>query len=207
MQRNEVTIRDAGGNRIGAIVFDENPPSLCVTPTAGGINLGIPAGVELEWRDREEPRPTLMNLRVDIYFREPSGSDVQLCRIRDDEYYEAASPLSDVPANLVWTDALRALILIERRRSGKRPQLNVTVRGELSYIVMCAQTPGPQDTRITIRPLRYEIRTAPRVRIVEQTTVSYPLDVWEKMIQTALELSRDDPYLLSLPLQQFLKRR
>jgi hypothetical protein len=207
MERKEVEIRDAGGGKVGAIVFDENPPLLNVTRTGTGINLTIPAEVELRWPNRDEPRPSLTNLRIIAYMRDPKGQEIELCRIRDDDYYEAASPQGTSQAKLIWTDALRGIIFIESMRSGNGPQLEIIVRGELCYIVKCAEAPDPQDQRIIVRPLRYEVRTAPRVRLSERIAISFPTEVWEKMVQTAFALSQDDPYLLALPLYSFFKQK
>jgi hypothetical protein len=207
MPQKEIRIRDSGGATIGSIIFDEKPPSIPVIRTAQGINITIPATVELEWMNRQEPQATLTNLRANIYCKERSGSEMYLCHIRDEEYYEAASPRSISPANFIWMDALRGLVLIEVTRSGGQPDLDIDVRGELGYIINCAETQAPGDNRIFVNPLRYAIRTAPRVRLVERITVSYSVEIWEAMVQSALGLMKDDPYMLSLPLHSFLQRR
>jgi hypothetical protein len=207
MRRKEVEIKDAGGVKVGAVIFDESPAQLNITRTATGINLTIPTEVELRWPKRDEPRPTLTNLRVVVSMRDRSGSETEICRIRDDNFYEAASPSKTSPAQLIWTDALRGLIFIEGRRAEKQAEFIIWVYGELGYIVRCAETPNPDDNRVIVHPLRYDVRTAPRVYIAERTYISYPVDIWEKMSLTAFEASQDDPYLLSLPLHSFLKQK
>lgn len=207
MSQKEIIIKDSSGAKIGAIGFDENPPALPIVKSAVGVNLTMPATIELEWRDRQQPRPTLTNLRADLYLRGQSGSEIYLCHIYDEEYYEGATPHSLSPVNLVWTDALRGLILIEGERSGGQPQLEIALRGELCYIVACAETLAPSDHRIFQHPPRWEIRTAPYVRLLDRVSISYSVAVWETMIETAFDLCRNDPYILSLPLQSFLRRR
>src|SRR5882724_11569822 len=115
MGRKEVDIIDTGGIKVGAVIFDENSTQWNITRTATGVNLMFPAEVELRWPKRDEPRPALTNLRTVVFMRDESGSEIEICRIRDDTFYEAGSPSKTSSAQLIWTDALRGLIFIEER--------------------------------------------------------------------------------------------
>lgn len=188
-------------------MFDERPDIIPVVRTAQGVNITIPAKVKLDWINQEEPQPTLTNLRANIYCKDGSGSELLVCHIQDEDYYEAASPLSLASANFIWMDALRGLLAVESTRQGGPANLDIDVRGEFAYVIHCAETQAPEDHRIYKNPPRYAIRTTPYVRLVERLGVSYSADVWGEMLHTALGIINDDPYLLSLPLHSFLQRR
>jgi hypothetical protein len=205
MTQAAIKIKESDGIQIGAIIFDETPQKLEVQRTATGINLRIPAELNLKWPDRSQPRPHVSNVRAVVLLVGSPKSEIEVARVRDDDYYEAASPQKTVPLDLLWTDALPALIYIEQSRLSERPQLEIRVQAELAYVVVCPEAPEPSSSRTVVRPLRYEVLTSPKQRIHDKVLISYPLDVWEAMIRTAFEASRDDPYLLTLPLRSFLK--
>ena len=196
----------------GSITFDENPTDFTIARTVTGINITVPALIDLEWPDRGKPQPMLTNLRATISIRTPSGAMMEVGTARDEDYYTGSIPSSNSTGELIWANALPGLIFIEKNRLDKKPQLELLVRGELCFIVKCAEYTGVEDyatgrregytdpNEVKVR----DVRTVPYRHIRERVTVSYPIDIWERMIKTALDLSKGDQYLMLLPLAPFL---
>jgi hypothetical protein len=187
----------------GSIIFDEYPTEFNIKRTATGINLKIPAVINLEWPDRNKPQPMLTNLRATVSVKTSSSEGIEIGTARDDDYYTGSIPSSNSTAELIWPDALRGLLYIEKHRLDKQPQLELFVRGELCFIVKCAEY-TEEDYRTRNQIKAYDVRTIPYRHIREIITVSYPIDVWENMMKTALGMSKDDPFLRLLPLTPFL---
>lgn len=202
MEQKKIDLKDSAG----FITFDEHPADFRLERTAKGINLTIPALINLRWPDRTKPRPMLTNFRVAIYSKTSPGEGLEIGRARDDDYYEGSTPGADKPAELIWEDALHALLLVERNRSGRQPQFELSVRGELSFIVKCVEY-TEENYMSRDRPKVHDVRTSPYERVSERLTVSYQTDVWERMIKRALDLSQDDLSLMLLPLTPFLAGR
>jgi hypothetical protein len=182
----EQTIDQRIGDRIvGAVIFDESPSSLDIIRTPGGINLKIPAAVSLTWNDRNRPCPVLKSLRAVIYSANQLGGDIELGRVRDDSVYFGATSTERVAdkADLLWTNFLPSLFYIEEHRGEEPPKLRLEVRCELYYLVKAAVIPPPNV--MYTEPVGYDVLSFPH-KSRGTAHVTYPKDVWERMVQAAL---------------------
>jgi hypothetical protein len=170
---------------VGDVIFDESPPSLDITRTPSGVNLMIPAAVWLRWNDRKRPCPVMRNLRAVITSANQLGAGVELGRVRDDSVYfgvTSAEKVADA-AELLWTNMLPALVYVEEHRGSEPPKLKFDVRGELYYAVKVAGA-QPRDVLYS-EPFSYDVLTIPH-KFRRSVEVTYPKDVWDKMVQAAL---------------------
>lgn len=170
---------------LGEIIFYESPVSLEVSRTAYGLNLKIPAAVVLRWNDREQPCPLFTNLRVVISMETKSGERVELGRIKDDSIYSGTTSVGkDHPeaAELLWMNVLPALVFVQHNGPGESPLLDLLVRGELYYLanVVAATPPGVVRMQEAV-----SIVLSYPTKIVQSLSLTYPKDVWNKMIQAA----------------------
>jgi len=170
---------------VGAVIFDETSPSFDITRTPAGVNLKIPAAVALRWNDRKRPCPVLKGLRAVIYSANQLGGGMELGRVRDDSVYFGITSAERVAdkADLLWTNFLPSLFYIEEHRGGEPPMLRFEVRCELYYLVKAAVVP-PRDV-IYAEPVGYDVLSYPH-QSYGTVQVTYPKDVWERMIQAAL---------------------
>lgn len=170
---------------VGEIVFDETPVSLELSDTAYGLNLMIPAAVVLRWNDREQPCPLFTNLRVVISTEIEPGKKVELGRVRDDSVYFGTTSAKDHPevAELVWMDVLPALVFMQHKKPDQSSRLDLLVRGELYSIANVVAATPPNVVRMqegVCGVLSYP------TKIVKTLGLTYPTDVWNQMIKTAL---------------------
>jgi hypothetical protein len=169
---------------VGAVIFTESPAKLEIHHTPNGTNMVIPAAVELNWKDRDQPCPLLSNLRAVISFENPPGTSTEIGRVWDDTVYfgKASAEKNPDKAELVWTNILPSLGFIEENRNGRLPKLTFEVRGELSYILKVVAATPPQVMRM--QPMTYEVLSFPN-KFYDTVDVTYPKDVWERLIQAA----------------------
>jgi hypothetical protein len=176
----ELKIRDV---IVGAVIFDESPPSLEIIRTAAGVNLIIPAAVSLMWNDRKQPCPVLKTLRAVIFSSNQLGAGVELGRVRDDSVYFGVTSTERVAdkADLLWMNILPALVYIEEHRGSELPKLRFDVRGELYYRVRVVG--APRRDVMYEEPPSYDVLTPP-YEFFSSVEVTYPKEVWEKMVQS-----------------------
>lgn len=196
----EITL---SGNKFGSIVFNESPPRLEIKRTAVGVDLTIPAEIKFESVEKRDPNPIVSDVRAVISMVKSPQSEIELGRAYDPDYYEVPLPQRSVPLGLVWSNVLPALVYVERNRPEIPLQLEIVVRAELSFGVLVTGAPHPDY--VTVEPLHYRMRTVPRQRIQGRVFLTYPPEVWQKMIEEAFEASRYNPYLLTEPLHRFLQ--
>lgn len=175
---------EIGRTTVGNIIFDESPPTLDIKRTPTGINLVIPAGVELWWDDREEPCPVMSNLRVIISTNEAHGHSVEVGRVWDDTVYFGVTSTEKHPdkAKLVWTNILPSIVFIEQHRNDRPPNLHFEVRGELFYMLKVFGPAPPKEHRK--EPKTYDVLSIPYA-FSNTVEVAYPKDVWERLIESA----------------------
>jgi hypothetical protein len=193
---------DTGQQKIGSILFPENLTSLEVNRTATSVNLKLPSEIRLDWTE-ETLCPMLSNLRVAIYLTDSRLGKIEVGMARDEEYRIATKmPVSISEPEFIWRDALAGLIFIEKSRGGDSPVFEFELHCELSYSVKCKRWFG-QDV-VLMQDAAADVRTRPFQRVHGTVKVSYPGDLWEKMIQTAFEASKDNPLFVLQPLLPFL---
>lgn len=177
---------------VGSITFNNNPSHLPVRRTASGFRLTIPCEIELRWKGKPSPRPMLSNLRGFLSAKDSSGSVIELGRLQDDRFYSGANPENVAAGEVIWSDTLSALAFYERIRNNKQPEFQIDLHGELCYLI----------TNYTVHS-DYEIRSGPHT-IYKQVGLTYPVAVWDEMLETLLSTPIDDPILLLSPLSSFL---
>jgi hypothetical protein len=170
---------------VGEIIFDETPPSLDITRTPAGVNFKIPAAVWLRWNDRKRPCPVLKSLRAVIYSANQLGAGIELGWVRDDSVYFGVTSTERAAdkADLLWTNFLPSLFYIEEHRGTEPPKLRIEVRCELYYMIKAAIVP-PRDVIYT-ETVGYDVLSFPH-KSYGTAHVTYPKDVWERMVQAAL---------------------
>jgi hypothetical protein len=197
----EIDILD-NDTRVGKIFFDEHPTSLKAERTATGFNLTIPTNIGLKSASENDPRLAVKNLRLIFFIESKSASNLEVGRLHHDEVYSAyvnyrnGRP-SETPQkmDLVWSATFPSLIAIERARESGHLKLQAELQAELCYIIICNHMRKSSNG--------YPVFTMPQ-QIGGSTAITYPEEVWNEMVQNLLMESRDDPYLMLLPLSSFL---
>lgn len=200
---------DGGQDRVAAIFFPEKVEELEIEPTATNVNLIIPSEIEVRCGSKVRWRPMLSDLRATISFNSPSAGTIEVGVARDENYYIAETQDKTHKANFVWRDALAGLIFIEKHRGDGRPVLRIDLDGELCYVVKCKEWWPDERGKVRMGETSAEVRTRPVRRISRQAhashvEVSYPGEVWAKMIREVFEASQDSPLLALQSILPFL---
>ena len=201
----EVNIWD-NDTRVGKIIFEEHPPFLSFERTALGFNLRIPAKIALRAAPQNEPQLCINNLRLIFSLKDTSGFRLELGRLHNDGIHTAfvSNKPTESPKQLelVWPATIPALLAIESFRDGNQPTIHIQVQAELCYIIITEQW---QDHVRTERK-RFKVMTIPQ-EIADDTDITYPVEVWDVLVQKVLAAAQDDPYLMLLPLTPLLRGR
>jgi hypothetical protein len=192
-----------GKERIAAIFFHEKIEKLGIKSTATNINLKIPATIELRLGESTWP-PMLTHLRAIINLRSSSGDTIEVGMARDENYYISKVPEGSHEAEFILRDALAGLIYIEKNRGNIQPVFQIELKGELCYIVKCKEWFPSESGKFRLEDSPANVRTWPAQSFSERVEISYPSEVWAKMIQEAFEASRDNPLLTLQSLLPFL---
>jgi hypothetical protein len=192
-----------GKERIGAIFFHEKVEKLDIKSTATNVHLKIPATIELSLGQSTWP-PMLTNLRAIISLRLSSGSTIEIGMARDENYYISETPEGTHKAEFIWRDALAGLIYIEKNRGDTGLVLQIELQGELCYVVNCKVWYPDEPGKFRMGESPADVRTQPRQALTGLVEISYPDEVWAKMIQEAFEASQDNPLLTVQSLLPFL---
>jgi hypothetical protein len=187
IEKSEVDIAS-----VGSITFDNVPTHLPVRRTASGFRLTIPCEIKVSYIGKHSPRPMLSNLWGILSAKDSSGSVIELGRLQDDMFYSGAHPENVTPGEMIWSDTLSALAFYERIRKNKQPEFQIDLHVELCYLI----------TNYTVNS-DHEIRTGPSHKF-KQVGITYPVTVWDEMLETLLSTPIDDPILLLSPLSSFL---
>lgn len=202
----EIKIYD-GDTTVGNVFFIENPQRLWSERTAAGFNLTIPAEITLRQAPENEPQLCLNNIRLTFSLKRQHAHDFELGRLHHDSSYIAyvgsnpkGHPLKFTP---VWPATIPALLAIEGlREEGKPPTIHIQLDAELCYVITVEQW---QDHVRTARK-RFRVTTVPQ-HVSDGTDITYPADVWNELVERVLAESRDDPYLMILPLMPLFAAR
>jgi hypothetical protein len=192
-----------GKERIGAIFFHEKIEFLDLTGTATNVNLKIPSTIELMLGKSRWP-PMLTNMRAVISLKSPSAGMIEVGMARDENYYISKNPEGSHEAELIWRDALAGLIFIEKNRGDSQPVLHIELKGEICYVVKCKEWWPNDSGTVRVGESHAEVCTRPMQNFSEQVEISYPGEVWAKMIQEAFKVSKDNPLLALQSLIPFL---
>lgn len=208
MEEKQVKIWQSTGNgeeKVGSVVFHENVTAIELQRTATNVNLKIPSEIRLTWKDKDKMRPMLTNIRVLIYLKDSTGGRLEVGMARDDEHRMAStSPESILKTELIWRDSLAGLIYIEKNRTGVSPALEFELQAELCFVVRCKEWWSSKSGQIRLEDPPADVVTPPFQRVRGKVELSYPADVWSRMIQTAFEASQDNPLLVLQSLLPFL---
>jgi hypothetical protein len=192
-----------GKERIGAIFFHEKIEKLDLKSTATNVHLKIPATIELRLGESTWP-PMLTNLRAVIRLRISSGDLIEVGMARDENYYISKVPEGTHEAEFIWRDALAGLIYIEKTRGNAAPVFEIQLKGELCYVVKCKVWYPDEPGKFRMGDSPADVRTRPMQALTERVEISYPGEVWARMIQEAFEASHDNPLLTVQSLLPFL---
>jgi len=192
-----------GKERIGAIFFHEKVEKLDLKGTATNVNLKLPSTIELMLGQSRWP-PMLTNLRAVISLKSPSAGMIEVGMARDENYYISKNPEGSHEAEFIWRDALAGLIFIEKNRGDSQPVLHIELIGEICYIVKCKEWWPNDSGTVRVGESHAEVRTRPMQNFSGQVEISYPGEVWAKMIQEAFKISQDNPLLALQSLIPFL---
>jgi hypothetical protein len=186
--------------RVGSLVFDEHPSTLRALRTSGGFSLSLPAEIGLESSPKDQPRLALNNLHV-VLSVTTAESRFEVGRISHSRAYSAFVTYRDEDRSeslqqidLTWRGQLPDLFAVERACKDKKPEIDIEVRADLYFIIICEQW---QD-HVRSEPKRFEVATQP-TSFFGQTKLVYPQEVWRDMVTSLLKQSRDDPFLRLLP--------
>lgn len=194
---------ETGQVKAGYIVFREDVTTLEVQRTATGANIRIPSKIALFRPDAEALAPLLSNLWASISLKDPSLEKIEVGIARGDDYYLATKiPESIRETEFLWRDALAGLMFIEKNCTVDSPVLEIELHGEFCYAVDCKRW-FEKDVAM-MNEVRATVRTVPFQRIHGRVELSYPPEVWRKMIEAVLDASRDNPILMLQPLIPFL---
>jgi hypothetical protein len=161
---------EIGATPVGKWVFDDSAGGLHrqqARRTADGFVMPFPSRLHLRWNGDLQPYVSGLRARIRL-----PDDGTELGVAYDDSLYQAARPNSEPDACLEWRGSFAALDLLEKRRNGRPPRLQLECQGEVCY----AKTVGGKGTLAEI------LRTIP-VRFFGVVQVEYPLDAWVDRIR------------------------
>lgn len=171
---------DLQSQKIGSLALVEPEQGLIASRTANGISIQVPAILTLERPSRSELALVLEGLTASFRFscgQEGLGLGEAKCRSRFQTDYR------DLPIVLDWEWSLPALAKYESARQGRAPAFDVSLYGDLRYVL-------PGD------PGREPVSTA--TTFASHGQAAYSRDTWVHMLR---ELHIRDAVLVELPIQ------
>jgi hypothetical protein len=169
-----IEIKNQHDEKVGDITFDDDPINLSVWRTAIGFKLFLPAKISLVIGCQNDPIPLISNLRALIFANDSSGVAIEIGQLESESWYSGARAQSRGGTvahdlHMIWRGSLNELAIFEKRREGRKPELQIQLRAELSYLVASEKA-------------RYQLRTHPQL-IHGDTTLSYPKETWVRELR------------------------
>jgi hypothetical protein len=168
------------GFQVGSITFEEAPRNLTAHRTAAGFALGLPFTVRLKMKGTGAPQPLLSGMSGELFVQARQGQMHRLGYARCDEYFLGSVPEGQSSGRLLWIEGLPGLAFYEEIRAGNPPEMRITLRAEVCYLVPFGDPAAPMPV-----PVR-QIRTNPWT-VMGTVDVRYPTEVWGQMLR-ALEV-------------------
>lgn len=165
-----IEIKNNRSEPVGFIRFEESGEHLGCRRTATGFHITIPAYISLKLVPKDEPVPMISGLQGYIFAANSSGTTVDIGQVHDEQWHKSSHWLekpggeTTKQMNLSWRGTFADLAVCEKVREGRSPQLQIQLRGELSYII----SPARGD---------YGYRSEPKM-FYEGVVISYPQEVW-----------------------------
>jgi hypothetical protein len=166
-----VAIKNNRNESVGFVSFDQNSEQMAAHRTASGFKVSFPAIVSLKAVAKNQPIPLLSNLRGVLTLNHASPSPIEVACITGATWYTSGE--SDKPNTQIerqtyfsWSGTLTHLAAVEKARDGQRPQFQLQLWGELSYLL-----PAPPQYPY------HQLRTEPH-SIYGTTIISYPKEIW-----------------------------
>lgn len=137
----EIDIND-GINRIGKISFPEDGEQLRARRTASGFRLSVPIAISFDVVPAGQPLPMLSGLRGVITAKDRTGFITEIGRLRSESRYKgihisahSKSGSTTDNSEMLWLGSLADLAVYERIRDGREPQFEISVEGEISFLL------------------------------------------------------------------------
>ena len=173
-----IEIRVSSQRLEGAITFEENPAHLHAQRTANGFKLSIPIRIGFYSVLDSEPMPMLSNLHGTILVSDsPNGPKLDVGRIYGDSWFTGSRRRDEDPRSLyerddslTWAGSLVELAMFEKFRDGRVPQLELDLHGEFCFLQYGVHQ-------------YLGIRTEPQRFYAHNVQLTYPREVWIKMLQ------------------------
>ena len=169
-----IEIRNQYDDKVGEITFDDDPINLNVRRIAAGVKLTLPAKLSLVLGVKSDPMPLVSNLHAQLFASDRSGAAMEIGQLASESWYSvgwAEKPGRSVPhdLNMTWRASLTEIAAFEQMRDGRKPELQIQLRGELSYLLHSEHP-------------RYQLRTPPQL-IHGDVVLSYPKETWVRELQ------------------------
>ncbi len=179
--------------RIGALMFDDDPRRLNVHRTAAGFILSFPIVISIRCVKRDDDVPVINGLGGTLWDGFESSPSVELGRIVLDReittgWTEDGTGESTNQAYMDWRGTFEELAVYEKIREGRSPRFKVNLEGDLRYL-------------IKINHPRYRIRSEPNnVRFGYSNTAefNYAAEGWVKKVLHGLGVLEN--VLVEIPL-------
>lgn len=167
---NKVEIR-IDSYHVGKIIFNEAPQRLHAVRTCDGVQIMIPATLELHPEVVKSPCLLLNNLHgsISIYAAD-QRQKTKFADIRCDNSFDAVGPRNSVQATFYADSTLSALACLEKIREGQSPSLDVQVKGEICHLY-------------SFEGLRPRFRTEP-IGFYDTARVKYSTELWVEMLRS-----------------------
>jgi hypothetical protein len=169
-----IEIKNNHDEKVGEIIFDDDPLNLNVWRTASGFRMSLPGKLMLVVLGQNDPVPLITNLRGQLFTSNSSGTATEIGEVQCESWYSggrSSKPGGSAPHGIAmsWQGSLTQLAVIEKLREGRKLELQIQLRGELCYLLSSDHP-------------RYQVRTHPQL-IYGEVTLSYPKETWVRELQ------------------------
>lgn len=179
--------------RVGTLMFDDDPRRLSVSRRAGGVLISFPVIISIRCVKRDDDVPVISGLGGTLYTGFESGPSLELGRIALDReittgWTEDGTGERTNQAYMDWRGTFEEIAVYEKIREGRSPRFKVNLEGKLRYL-------------IKINHPRYKISSEPDDVMLDysnMTEFGYAAEGWVEKVLHGLGISEN--VLVEIPL-------
>jgi hypothetical protein len=180
-------IHDLFGDHVATVKFNDPPSLLRTKRVAFGFVVEIPITIHFSQLkpSRQYLEPLLSNLWGEITGTNDEGKSFIVGKIMQPEFQiEHRLYQEGVRSSIKWIGNFADLALFEKVRQGNKPRIDLSIHGEISYLVQASDLP------------RVKLRTESRAFWLT-TTIEFPIDIW---IENLRAIGIHENILIEVPL-------
>lgn len=199
----EDTIRGVFGETIANVKFNMPAEQFRISREVSEFTIEIPITIRFNTMppDLEHLHPVLSNLWGEVIVSDKVGKGHCIGKVLQLDFRQDYRPNSDNTSSIKWTGNLASLAYFEKFRDGDVPKFNLSVRGELYYVLETGREKTPQiktESRDFWLSSNIEIakdiwiNRLRRINFLENILIEIPLpsspmspwdDVWKALVE------------------------